>query len=119
MKNALAACLALLLLFTGRSAALADKQDFTLVNKTGVEIHGLFVSPADKDDWEEDILGQDTLADGASVTVHFDRDDSTAKWDLKVTNEQDASLEWHNLNLPKISKLTLFVKDGEGTATYE
>jgi hypothetical protein len=40
------------------------KQDFKLVNKTGYELKALYVAPSKSDDWQDDILGQDTLADG-------------------------------------------------------
>jgi hypothetical protein len=53
------------------SVALAGDQDFKVVNKTGIEIHKLFVSPHSSDEWGEDILGRDTLDDGESVNVKF------------------------------------------------
>ena len=40
------------------SAVRAGDQDFTLVNKTGVEIHALHVAPHSSDEWGEDILGK-------------------------------------------------------------
>jgi hypothetical protein len=82
-------------------------QDFTLVNETGVEIDKVFISPHDSDDWEEDILGKDTLPTGQSVEIKFDRDETAAKWDLKVEDKQGAAIEWTELDLLKISKLTL------------
>src|SRR5213592_2040906 len=52
-------------------ATAGAAQDFTVINKTGVIIDKLFVSPSDKDEWQDDILGQDQLADGASVDIKF------------------------------------------------
>src|SRR5437773_1832450 len=49
------------------STSTTAAQDFTLINKTGVVIDKLYVSPANKDEWGDDILGQDQLADGQSV----------------------------------------------------
>ena len=64
------------------TAAFAQgKQDFTLHNMTGVEIHELYVSPHSSDDWEEDVLGQDTLADGDSVDIHFSPKETARLWD--------------------------------------
>lgn len=94
-------------------------QDFMLVNKTGVIIDKLYVSPSDKDDWQEDILGQDTLADGASVEIKFSPKEKSAKWDLKVEDSKGNSIEWTDLNLTEISKVTLHYKDGKGTAEVE
>ena len=101
------------------NASSAAAQDFTLVNETGVEIDKVFISPHDKDDWEEDILGKDTLPSGQNVEIKFDRDETSAEWDLKVEDKQGNAITWENLNLLKISKLTLHYKDGKATAEAE
>jgi len=100
-------------------ATAGAEQDFTLVNKTGVIIDKLFVSPSDKDDWQEDILGQDTLADGGTVEIKFHPKEKAAKWDLRVEDSKGNSIEWTDLNLTEISKVTLHYKDGKGTAEVE
>src|ERR1041384_1019575 len=89
-------------------AAFAQgKQDFTLHNATGVEIHELYVSPHSTDDWEEDILGQDTLPSGDTVDITFSRTEKAKMWDLKIVDGKGNSIEWENLNLLEISKVTL------------
>lgn len=100
-------------------ATAAGAQDFTLVNATGVEIDKVFISPHNSDDWEEDVLGQDTLPDGQSVDIKFHRDEKAALWDLKIADKQGTSIEWPNLNLLEISKVTLNYKDGKATAKTE
>ena len=97
----------------------AGKQDFTLVNKTGVEIHEVYVSPQESKDWEEDILGRDTLPAGAEVHITFDRTETAALWDLKVVDKDGNSIEWEKFDLLKISKLTLHYKDGRAWADVE
>ena len=87
--------------------AHSGKQDFTLRNQTGVEIHSVFVSPHSSNDWEQDVLGRDTLANGASVKITFDDRDKHVHWDLKVTDKDGNSLEWYDLNLTEISEVTL------------
>jgi hypothetical protein len=105
---------------SGASSSQAGAaQDFTLVNQTGVEIDKVFISPHDKDDWEEDVLGQDTLPNGQSVDIKFHRDETAAEWDLRIEDKGGNSIEWENLNLLKISKATLHYKDGKGTAEVE
>ncbi|HWN08598.1 MAG TPA: hypothetical protein VNO50_04890 [Pyrinomonadaceae bacterium] len=104
---------------TAPAADTAGAQDFTLVNATGVEIDKVFISPHDSDDWEEDILGQDTLPDGQKVDVKFNRAEKSALWDLRVEDSKENSIEWENLNLLEISKLTLNYKDGKATALAE
>lgn len=97
----------------------AGKQDFTLVNETGVEIHKVYISPHDKDDWEEDILGRDTLPSGQSVDIKFHRNESAAMWDLRVEDSKGGAIEWENLNLLEISKLTLHYNNGKATADVQ
>src|SRR5438105_1305442 len=93
------------------AASNAAAQDFTLVNATGVEIDKVFISPHDKNDWEEDILGQDTLPDGQSVDIKFHRAEKAPVWDLRIEDKQGHGIEWENLNLLEINKLTLNYKD--------
>lgn len=83
------------------------KQDFTLHNNTDVEFHSLHVSPHSVDDWEDDILGKDTLGPGESVKVEFDDHEKHGHWDLKVTDKNGDSLEWFDLNLIEIDEVTL------------
>jgi hypothetical protein len=89
------------------NTSAAAAQDFTLVNQTGVEIDKVFISPHDADDWEEDILGKDTLPAGQSVEIKFDRTETAAQWDLRIEDKEGNSIEWESLDLLKISKLTL------------
>jgi hypothetical protein len=101
------------------AAGAQGKQDFTLVNQTGVSINELYVSPHTTNNWEEDILGQDTLANGDSLDITFSRTERAAKWDLKVVDKEGNSIEWENLNLLEISKLTLHYKNGKAWADVE
>ena len=100
-------------------ASTAGAQDFTLVNATGVVIDKVFISPHSSDDWEEDILGQDTLADGDKVDIKFHRAEKAPLWDLRIEDNKANSIEWENLNLLEISKLTINYKDGKATAHAE
>lgn len=87
--------------------ARTGKQDFVLHNATDVEFHSLHVSPHSADDWEEDVLGKDTLAPGESVKITFDDHEKHVHWDLKVTDKAGDSLEWYDLNLAEIDEITL------------
>src|SRR5438445_5062893 len=108
LKVKIALALTVIATFVTASAfARVGKQDFTLHNQTGVEIHSLHVSPHSTDDWEEDILGKDTLASGESVKITFDDHDKHVHWDLKVTDKAGDSLEWYDLNLAEIDEITL------------
>ena len=119
MKITLTVCLSALALLVSGATMCAGDQDFVLVNKTGVEIHNLHVSPSDKEEWGEDILGKDTLGDGQTAEITFSPKEESAKWDLRVADEDGNSIEWSDLNLLNISKVTLHYENGKATAEVE
>jgi hypothetical protein len=101
------------------SAVRAGEQDFTLVNKTGVEIHALHISPHSSDEWGEDILGQDTLGNGDSLDIKFPSRAKAAHWDLRIEDEKGNSLTWESIDLLEISEITLHYKDGKAWADFK
>jgi len=100
------------------SAAGQNKQDFTLHNETGQEIKEVYVSPTETDEWEEDILGVDTLPNGDSVDISFTRRREDM-WDLKVVFRSGRSSIWTKLNLSQITDVTLSFKNGKPWATWK
>jgi hypothetical protein len=102
------------------ASAFAGEQDFALVNATGYEISELYVAPAKSDDWQEDVLGQDTLGDGQQANISFSRDTDTCAWDLKVVYSDDnSSAEWREVNLCELSTVTIkYNADSGETSAY-
>jgi len=107
---------AIAMCFAAAAFARGGKQDFVVHNATGVEIHELYVSPHSAGEWGADVLGRDTLPAGESVKITFDDQEKTAKWDLKVADGNKHSIEWENLDLTKISEVTLHYKEGKAWA---
>ena|ERR1700683_615727 len=108
MKSFMFAAFAAVLAVTAPAFAQDAKQDFKLVNKTGYELKALYVSPSKSDDWGDDILGQDVLADGQVVNVHFNPKANICKWDLKVTYTDDNSnAVWGDIDLCTVEKITI------------
>lgn len=104
------------------SAALAQsKQDFDLVNKTGYTIDQVYVTPAHANDWQEDVLGRDTLSNGEGVHIRFSRGSKGCLWDLKVVFTDNEIAEWHDFDLCATSKIIIRYnrKTGETFADYE
>ena len=99
--------------------AFAGVQDFILANETGVEIAELYISPVAKANWGEDVLAVDTLQPGDECHVKFSRDETADFWDLMIVDQEGTSLEWPELNLSAISKVTLTIENGTPIATYE
>ncbi len=66
-------------------SAFADPRDFTLRNRSDVDIAYVYVSPSASDQWGDDIMGEDILSSGNSVDVAFDTfDGGTCVYDIKV-----------------------------------
>jgi hypothetical protein len=99
--------------------ARAGDQDFKLVNKTGVAIMKIMVSPHEKKTWGDDIMGKDTLADGEAVDIKFHATEEAEYWDLKIVDKDGNEIVWGNLNLLKISKLTIKYSDGKASADID
>lgn len=95
------------------------KQDFTLVNKTGVVIHNVYITAHDADDWGEDILGQDVFGDGEETDIEFDKIEDVCKWDLRISDEEGNAIEWEGIDLCKWSVVTLYWDGKNATATFE
>jgi hypothetical protein len=108
MKKWFAIGITALTLATVSSVSVAGQQDFTLVNKTGYELDQLYVSPAAAKNWHEDILGQDTLADGQSAKITFAPENDICKYDVKVVYTIDKSeVYWNDIDLCKEEKITI------------
>jgi hypothetical protein len=102
--------------------ASAAPQDFDLSNATGYELKNLYIGPTSSNDWGDDILGQDSMATGTTLKIHFPGGrGETCQWDLKVTYNDDSSHEWKDVNLCAISSVTINYDEGthETSATSQ
>jgi hypothetical protein len=82
---------------------------FDLVNFTGIPLRAVYLSPGDSSGWEENVLGTDTLDDGATVDIRFVSHEAPALWDLKVVAKSGYYAEWKGLDLRGVSRVTLAV----------
>jgi hypothetical protein len=90
------------------SASAQGKQDFDLVNRTGIAIKEVYITPHDSNDWGDNIFSEDKpLKNGESTTIGFSRKEKAKFWDLKVIDTAGNDFEWENLNLLEISEVTL------------
>lgn len=96
----------------------AQADDLTVVNKTGFDIHALYMTLANAKEWGADILGIDTLARNDSVTIVFTKKEKQRLWDLRVEDADGAFIEWTALNLRDVSSVTLYYKNGKATAIF-
>jgi hypothetical protein len=103
----------------GAAKSYAGDQDFVLVNNTGVEINNLYVSPANSDEWGDDILGDNAVGDGDNVTVKFPHEADECEWDFMVKDEEGTGIQWTDIDLCKYGKITLHIDEGKAIATFE
>ena len=115
-RSLLLVCVLLLMAF---STSYAGKQDFLLVNKTGVDIQEVYVAPHGSDEWQEDVMGKDMLVNGQSVKINFERQIKGKVWDLKVVDKDGKASVWQNLDLTAISKVTLHLDARKATAEVD
>jgi len=106
----------------GGTQARADGLlDFTLKNRIGVTILSVYVSPHQVENWEEDVLGVDTLADGQNVRIRFNSFEESRGdlWDIKVVDSNNNSYVWRNLNLRQINEVTVYISGGQVVASSQ
>lgn len=116
MKTALKVlCLTLILLFAtgfvGNFANAEGDQDFTIYNRTGVDISELYVAPSGSSDWGDDILEGAVIKNGGDMEITFDPSDKAANWDIFIRDSQGNELYWEKINLLEVSEVIL-EKDG-------
>jgi hypothetical protein len=99
--------------------AQQSKLDFTLLNRTGLTIQELYVSPDESDEWEEDVLGRDVLKHSESVDITFSRTEKSCDWDLKIKDEDGDEIEWDSLDLCAASHITLLYQNNKPTAVIK
>jgi hypothetical protein len=121
MRLLAAAALAATMAFAPALGSAQGKQDFTLINKTGFTLDEVYVSASNTDDWEEDVLGRDTLANGQRVEISFPRGEKACMHDLKVVYDDGEEAEWDGLNLCEVSTVAISYnrKTGETWAEYD
>lgn len=94
-------------LFGTIGATFAGNADFTLVNKTGYAINEVFISPAQKDAWGKDRLGENQFLNGQSRKFKFG-DTKNCKQDIKVIfTEDESEVQWDEIDLCEVDKITL------------
>jgi hypothetical protein len=100
-------------------AGAQGKQDFQLRNSTGYDIAEVYVAPTSSDNWEEDVMGDDTLDNGERVTIHFPVKAKQCLYDIKVVWTDGDTAEWRKFDLCTVSRITLYWTNGEASADYE
>ena len=74
--------------------ALAMDKKINIFNGAQYDIYTLYLSPTNANDWEENLLKQETLPNGDKVDVEVSRTEKAEAWDVKVTNKAGETMTW-------------------------
>jgi hypothetical protein len=113
MKVVLLAALLTLVAGLAPTAAPRVQDDYGVINKTGMTITHLYLSPSKDEEWGEDILEQDVLANGEECGIEFDKDDEECAYDIKVIDSKNQPWIVTNVDLCKYTKVTFTMQKGK------
>lgn len=88
-------------------------QDYGVINKTGMTITHLYLSPTNDDKWGDDILEKDVLANGEECGIEFDKDDEECAYDIKIIDSKEVAWTVTNVDLCKFTKVTFTTQKGK------
>jgi hypothetical protein len=75
-----------------------------IINVTGVTMTHFYASNSGQNDWQEDILGQDVLANGASVMIKIDDGSGACIYDFKARFDDGDVVEKYRINVCEITE---------------
>jgi hypothetical protein len=107
-----------LLIFVSIANVFAADLDFTLVNQTGRNFEGLYITTPDNKDWDANLLlDGKVLAAGGKISVRFKSDAKSETWDLNLVDDEGLSVTFDKVKLAGADTVTL--KDVGGNITAE
>jgi len=105
-KTALAAVIFAMALLSSVGSASALDRRVRIINNTGYTIVRFYGSHQDATTWQEDILGNDVLPSGSSVTINFDDGTGYCMFDFRAEFEDGDVLEKYGINICEIGSFT-------------
>ena len=102
-----------MLVLAGQALALQKK--INIFNGAEYDIYTLYLSPTNANQWEENVLKQETLPNGDTVDLEVSRTEKAEAWDIKVTNKAGETMTWIGVPLNKSGQITL-LPDGQYNA---
>ena len=82
---------------------------------------GLWVAPADSDNWEENIMAGDSLGKNESIDITFDNTNNVTWWNFRIKDSSGKVWTWtkKKYNLTVISELTYYYNNVGGAIKYK
>ncbi len=89
------------------AASFAEDLTFVLTNASSYPIKSFFSSPADVDNWEEYVFGENYLPSGNQVNVTIGDGREQCIYDLKFVLEDDSEFIESGVDLCELGEYTL------------
>ena len=103
---ALVATAGAMALLTAPATAAPDGKNrkVTVENLSSQTLYNLYASPVTSKTWEEDLLGQRTLAAGQTISANIDNGTTECYYDLKAKMANGAEYVQRRVNVCAVSK---------------
>lgn len=89
------------------SSALAYDRHVTLINDSSNDIVEFYGSNTGTSDWQEDILGVDTLESGEEANIDFDDETGHCMFDFKAIFDDGSEAIEEQFNVCELSTVTV------------
>lgn len=84
----------------------AANRHVDIVNKTGMTLTHFHASTTGTREWEDDILGSDTIVDGAKFDIDIDDGSGACRYDFKAVFEGGGELIKNDINVCQVTTFT-------------
>ena len=102
-------------LFSAKNSS-AQALTFDVVNNTGVTLVDVFVTPAETNNWGNDILPNNLFENGSTISVTIPATyGSTCMFDMKITDGAGGHITFSGIDACKLITLQI---NGDGTFSY-
>ena len=105
-QSALVAVVFAVAMMSSVTSASALDRRVKIINQTGYTIVRFYGSHRDAGSWQEDILGQDVLPTGSSVTINFNDGTGYCIFDFRAEFDDGDVLEKYGVNICEIGTFT-------------
>lgn len=106
-KNIILGGLAALAFLAMPVAAQAEDLKFVLTNSSSYNIANFYTSPANVNEWQEDVLGEDLLESGSQVNVTIADGSDQCAYDMKFVFEDGSEFVREGIDICKLGEYTL------------
>jgi hypothetical protein len=115
MKTKTLSLMLLSLFFFTALSAQNYQLKFSVVNATGIDLYGVYVSESEDNSWGDDVIPSDLFDDGTTVEVTIPIEfDTMCIHDIKVTDSDGEAVVFPEIDFCEVSVLTFFIgSDGE------